>query len=368
MALGSQTTTTTDGIMTTGTLKDWLASERLQGRPRRTGDSYPSGTLWPHGEWSLGYAQRRPDGGEWHEDPYTGLGVDDTDAARQAAREALADLDLSDAPNSHRPPRGLNGITGYGQQMVKACGFIMGDKFPHHRKTLGTITLPPMPPEVRSAVAADWPELTRRLLQWLTRRLERQGLPPIACSVTEVQPKRLATQSEAYLHWHLLWLNHPGKAGNWAVDPCDVRAWLQSTLERRIPGYPGGHVNVDVKPVKGEAARYLAKYMSKGRQQVAEALKDWGEGLCPRTWWNLTKAARDAVKAATHKGETAGAYLDRILTLSWRGDLGQVHAFLRHIEMEFDGVNYTVGWRGRFVPSVHRALTSMLDSLNSQQV
>ncbi len=362
MASGSQTPPTTDETMTTATLSALLPSEKLKGRPSRVPARYPSGTVWPHGEWSIGYASEAPDGGEWHEDPFVGLGVDDVAMARRA-EEGRQPLNLSDAPNSHnRPPRGQKGITGYGQQMVKACGFLMDEKWPRHRKTLGTITLPPMPPEVRRAVVELWPELTRELLQWVSRRLERQGLPPVVCSVTEVQPERLAAQNEAYLHWHLLWLNVPARSRNWAIDPCDVRAWLKSILSRKIPSYPGGHVNVNVKPVLGEAARYLAKYMSKGRQQVEEAMEDWGAEMCPRTWWNMTKPARDMVKAATHKGRQAGALLDSILEHAWLTDVDSHYAFLRPIVMEFDGVEVTVGWRGRFVAHLARDVRAMLQS------
>lgn len=328
------------------------------------GASYASGTLWPHGEWSLGWARRPVEDGAWHENP-----IQVSDRAEERIREdwALAQfpLNLSDASNSHKSPaRGLNGMTGYGQQMVKACGHLLQKRWPRHRKTLGTVTLPPMPPEARREVVAAWPELTRQWLQWLSRRLERQGLPQAVCSVTEVQPKRLQVQAEGYLHWHTLWLNHPGRAGNWAVDPNDARTWLDSLLRRLCPSYTDGHINVNVKPVEGSVTAYMAKYMSKGKQMVSEALEDWGTGLCPRQWWNMTKPARDMVKAATHKGETVGARLETALEMAWDTGVDVVYAFLKHIDMEFDGIHYTVGWRGRFNPEFDRLFRAELESVD----
>ena len=362
MVNGYPPPTTTGPQMSRKSLESLLPRERLKGRPSAVPSRYPSGTVWPHGEWSLGYASERPDGGEWHEDPFIGLGVLDV------AAEGRSPLDLSDAANSHNwpscpwPRRGTKGITGYGQQMIKAAGFLMGEKWPQHRKTLGTVTLPPMTAQARREVVEAWPELTRELLQWLSRRLTRQQLPPVVCSVSEVQPKRLVENSEAYLHWHLLWLNPPGKAGNWAIDPCDVRTWLESLLIRKIPSYQGGNINVDVKRVKGEAARYLAKYMSKGKQQVQEAMEDWGAGLCPRTWWNMTKPTRDMVKAATSKGRIPGQLLEDVLNHAWRTDLDSHYEFLRHIELEFNGALITVGWRGRFTPGLAIDIRGLLQS------
>ena len=354
--------------MSRKSLESLLPRERLKGKPSAVPSRYPSGTVWPHGEWSLGYASEIPDGGAWHEDPFVGLGVDDV-AMASRGQGAAAPLDLSDASNStKRPPRGQNGITGYGQQMIKAAGFLMGEKWPQHRKTMGTITLPPMTPQARREVVEAWPELTRELLRWLSRQLERQSLPPVICSVSEVQPRRLVSTGEGYLHWHLLWLNLPGKAGNWAIDPCDVRSWLESLLIRKIPSYTGGSVNVDVKPVRGEAARYLAKYMSKGKQQVQEAMEDWGPELCPRTWWNMTKPTRDMVKASTSKGRLPGKLLEAVLDKAFASNLDDYYEFLRHIELEFDGVLITVGWRGRFTESLSRDVRSLLHSVDIHRV
>lgn len=343
-------------------LSELLPRQNVRGYAKREGGSYPSGTLWPHGEFSLGWARDRGDGGEWHEDVFVGMGVDDTASAREGAKEALASLNLSDAPNSHRPPRGLKGMTGYGAQMIKACGHLLQQRWPHHRKTLGTVTLPPMSEQARREVVAAWPQMTREWLQWLSRRLERQGLPPVVCSVTEVQPKRLEARSEGYLHWHTLWLNHPGQAGNWAVDPNDVRTWVNDLLRRHCPSYSGGHVNVNTKPVEGVVAAYMAKYMSKGKQMVSEAMKDWGSDLCPRQWWNMTASARRMVKAATCQGRQAGLILETALNHAFDTDPGEVFAFLRHIELLVDGAHLTVGWRGRFHPGLDDDIRALIQS------
>lgn len=304
----------------------------------------------------------RPDGGEWHEDPYVGMGVDDVPSGRDVAAETAA-LDLSDARNSHtRPQRGLKGLTGYGKNMVKAFGFLLQERYPRHRVTLGTVTLPPMSQQARREVVDGWSELVREYLQWLSRRLGRQGLPPAVCSVTEIQPKRLQSSGEGYLHLHTLWTNRPAKAGNWAINPCDLRAWLERYLERKIPSYDGGRVNVDVKPVKGEAARYMAKYMSKGGECLAEAMEDWGQDACPSTWWNMTAAARRWVKSETCRGFEAGALIETYLNYLWgTGDDSWVE-FLRHVEMEYDGVLVTVGFRGRMTKAVSADARAVLKS------
>jgi hypothetical protein len=364
-------------------LQQYLDPSDVRGVQNAKGKWYCSGTLWPHGEFSYGYARSEGDGGRWHEDV---IQVSDETLARHCDGSGAAfamdirleeeasrlkclggppegvPLDLSVPANSHkRAKQGLNGITGYGQQMIKGGGHLMEEKWPRHRKTLGTITLPEMSKEARAEVVQNWSELTRQLLQWVSRLLRKQGLPPIVLSVTEIQPRRLQASGSGYLHWHLLWLNQPGRGGNWAIDPNELRAWLSDLLRRKIQSYQGGHVNVDTKKVEGKVAAYMAKYMSKGRQQIAEAMEDWGNEVCPSTWWNMTKSARDMVNAATLRGPRVGATLEECVLMACESNPEEAFAWLSPIVMEINGDLRQLGWVGRFRPEVLPVLRAVLN-------
>lgn len=343
-------------------LQDLLPPDRLTRSPSPSSAYVPSGTLWPTGEFSLGYAKHAGDDGQWL--PHLADSPDGWLASGEEP-EGLPPLNLSDAPNSHKEfgpalPRGLNGITGYGRNMVKSFGALVNRHYPHHRVTMGTITVPPMSSTARGSLVREWPQLLRQLLQWLSRHLEAAGLPELICSVSEVQPKRLAESGEGYLHLHVLWLNKPGKRGGWALAPNDIRSWVSAFLERRVEDYSSGHVNVNVKPVTGEVSRYMAKYMSKGSEELAEAMQDWGFGICPPTWWNMTKLARDWVKSHVHKGRLPGELLEQFLQYAWNTDPDAVFAFIRQIDMEWEGASLTVGWRGRLHPEVYESALAML--------
>jgi hypothetical protein len=346
--------------LTRRTLADYLPPSTLSGTPSSPGGRYTSGKLWPHGEWSFGFAKTRPDGGKWHECPLH-VPARAEERIKDEWNLAAFPLDLSVAANSCKwPRRGTRGMSGHGQQMIKAAGHLIQERWPRHRKTLGTITLPEMSQEARRGVVELWPYLTRELLTWLSRRLKRQGMPTVVLSVTEIQPKRLLESGEGSLHWHLLWLNPPEGLGQWTVSPNDIRSWLNGVLLRHCPSYSGGFVNVDTRPVNGKIAAYMAKYMSKGKQMVSEAMEDWGYGLCPRTWWNMTKLARDMVKAALLHGPVVGALLERTLELSWDYAQDECYAYLSPIRVDINGVMCLMGWRGRFVESLDRYVRRML--------
>ena len=345
-------------------LSELLPRQHVRGIASKQGAWYTSGKLWPHGEWSYGYARSRGDGGEWHERPIR-VSAKAEEQRTEGGVWGFLPLDPSVPVNSHTPKRrGLNGMTGYGQQMVKAAGHLMQHLWPHHRKTLGTITLPGMSQEARQEVVSAWPELVRQLLQWQCRKLRRQGLPEAVVSVSEIQPKRLAESGQACLHLHQLWLNVPAESGHWSFDPNEVRAYVDKLLRRVSPSYAGGFVNVDTRPVDGTVAAYLAKYMSKGKQQVEEALEDWGEDNCPRTWWNMSKPMRDAVKARILKGPQVGAKLEEVLTMAFDYGTEDCYAFLMPIMLDIGEERRLMGWRGRFLPELDRVVRCVLGSVD----
>ena len=262
-----------------------------------------------------------------------------------------APFDLRNVSNSHtsckwQPPRGLKGITGHGRKMVRSAGAIIKRRYPRHRVTFGTVTFPTMTRQQRRLLAQRWSELLREYQQWLTRRLLRAEQPPIVVSVSEIQPGRLQDSGQACLHLHSIWLNRPGKAGGWSIDPNDLRSWVSAWLKRNIDGFDGGHVNVDVRPVKASIAAYMSKYMSKGGDELLEAVRDWGSDACPHTWYNLTAAIRNAVKDELLSGEFVGEFLSHLVDQVFiAGDMSPFH-WLRQVELDLGGALVTVGWRG----------------------
>lgn len=341
-------------------LSELLPRQSVRGIASERGAWYTSGRLWPHGEWSYGYARSRGDGGDWHERPIK-VSKEAEDRETAGGVWGFLPLDLSVPCNSHTPSRrGLKGMTGYGAQMIKAGGHLMQHLWPHHPKTLGTITLPSMTQEARREVVAAWPEIVRQLLQWQCRKLRRLGLPQALLSVSEIQPKRLLESGEACLHLHQLWLNSPGEPGHWSFSPNEIRSYVDRLLRRVSPSYEGGFINVDTKPVEGTVAAYMAKYMSKGRQQISEAIEDWGEDNCPRTWWNMSKPMRDAVKARILKGAQVGAKLEEVLELAFDYGTDECYAFLMPIMLDIGQEKRLMGWRGRFMPGLDRTVRAVL--------
>lgn len=318
---------------------------RLLGKPRNQGSSIPTGTLWPCDEFSVGSrnvaADSRVDMSEFTLVPY-GTNPDGSPSGEGAQAPPL---DLRDVSKSHKPRkrRGAKGITSYGKKMLKSAGSEINRLFPQHRVTLGTLTIPPLTRQQRIQMVEQWPQFVRQLIQRLSRRLKARGLPEVVALCSEVQPERLKESGQAYLHLHVLWLNQPGKKGNWTIHPRGLAVWTSKFWSPRLGLDPSSYFNVDVKRVRGQAARYLAKYLSKGSDDIAAASEDWGEGVGLKTWWNLSQAARKMVKDAVLSGDAVGALLDSVLQYAFANSIDECFAYLRHADIEYDGKFLTMG-------------------------
>lgn len=344
--------------MTPETLDGYLTDEKIKGLPNRIGTKRLSGRLWPTGEFSYGTYTERPD---------ERLDERPPDAHWE---DAPVPLNSPNLPNSHigpccllsagpdgqkEPPKkrgkyGKKGITGYGKKMLKSGGYLLQKSTRHYRLTFCTISLPSLPAEVRREVSEGWGQLLNRLVQYLSRKLERQGLPKAILCATEVQPKRLESSGEAYLHLHLIWPNHQDERRGWAIAPNDVRAWVTNYLETKHKTGAIEHLHVNTQRVKDDAAGYLAKYISKGKDDVEAAIKDIGEEGIPGQWWSMTKMLKDWVWLAMETGEVVGEKLAQWLNWAWDYDNFELFRYIYHVEVPINGALVTVGWRGCLSP------------------
>lgn len=182
-------------------------------------------------------------------------------------------------------------------------------------------------------------------------------------SCSEIQPSRLQNDGGAYLHLHLLWPNPTRKQGPWGVDADDLRSWWAKLL-RRITDTPSLPTpNIDLVVAKGNIAKELSKYLSKGSSVLSKAAADLGIENLPRTWWNMSKPLRDLIKSAIIQGLEVGT-----LILEWieydRG-LGEAGLFqwLREIYAEIDDRQVQIGHTGQLVPALNREAHTILVSV-----
>ena len=273
-------------------------------------------------------------------------------------------IDLVNVPKSHKPrvQRGELGITTYGRRMIRNGVYTLSEMFPNHPQTLGTLTVPALQREERRELAGNWHEVVRQTIQWISRQLDRKGLPAMVLSCSEIQPSRLEADGGAYLHLHLIWVNPPRRSEGWGIDAGALRAFWDSLLSRCSgnPNLPSA--NIDLQYVRGNVERELSKYLSKGSTVLHKAAEDLGIENMPRTWWNMSKPLRDLIKAGIIHGVQVGSLLlDWIDYDKGLAEDGLFH-WIRPIYAEIGEREIQIGNTGQLVPEVNKEAHALLVS------
>ncbi len=323
----------------------------------------PRCRLWPNGEFGLGWCTAvEADGG-----PGIDLaGGAPVSARRRVAREVVAAhrrwrkfLDLTDSPEFSQRRYGQRGITSYGRKMVASAAAEMQRRYGKRRLAFLTLTIPPCSRDAAVAIASAWGELCRQLQQWLCRRLSRAGLPPLVVGVTEIQGKRLARGDVACLHLHLIFPSCR-RPGQWAVRAQDVRSWWCSALSRVSGEDIYSPSCCDIKPIRSSAEGYLAKYMSKGSEEIERFVGLAGDDACPRQWWMMSSGARKMVRRLILCGEGIALLLEGLVNEYFRRGHSWAIRWAGAVEIPLgEHSSYVAGWYGRLSPEGLSELKSL---------
>lgn len=344
-----------------------------------------TGKIWPNGEFSLGYVPVMEDADRYRQGYLPGgpplvtpedddeyfdqldlWDEDEPSADSLSARLAGVPFTLSDAPNSHEsPPRakyGLKGLSAEGRRMIRSGAYLLEKKVGKEDVVMITLTVPTLPRAGRIAVSKQWGSLTNRLVQYLSRELLTQGRQPVIIGCVEIQTARLKKYAQAYLHLHLICPAHSNRGRTWAIDTGSLLQWWWRALERvsgtTLPHRP----RIETAIVETSVEAYLAKYLSKGGDEVMwEYVDDLGEDCVPGQWWFASAPMRKAIRSGTVSGRNTGVLLESMVEyLLSEGD-GEGFQYVRHVERRIGPNLVTCGWVGRFSEAVADELRMLLD-------
>jgi len=331
--------------------------KRLGTKRQSTPTRKPSGSLWPNGEFGLGYYSDQvinENENEW-------MWAQDGELSERSPdlEEAVRSITSSDAPNSEK--RGLKGITTYGARNLRSAAYLLETRLGRSDCALWTFTLPCLSASGRRSMSESWGKVTNELVKTFTRRLVHAGRSPSIAGCVEIQTARMERTGEAYLHIHLicpLWSN---EWAGYAVDVDRVRGWWHRCIER----FSGEELNtmprVQVEQVRKSMEGYIGKYLSKGSQSELDAfIADLGPDAVPGQWWFASSTMKKAIKASTHRGSAFGALMENVISYAFREGCLDAFEYIRHVDVEIDGVRYTAGYYGKLKPGAVASIVKML--------
>lgn len=179
---------------------------------------------------------------------------------------------------------------------IRNAGYLLEQKYGKDNLSFLTLTLPNLPPEGLQACAENWGRMVDQFLKWLRSVVEeKHGGTFEYTYCTELQTKRLERRGEYALHLHLLFNGRRSRRFNWYTTPKQIRkAWIRC-IKSVYSGSFDTSALENLQRIKKSAARYLAKYFSKGSQSNSPSSN---AGNIPRftgNWGGISRCLRQSI-------------------------------------------------------------------------
>ena len=197
-----------------------------------------------------------------------------------------------------RAKRGSKGISRYSGRMVRNAAFLIQERYGAKHLSFVTLTLPSVTAEESVLISERWSRVVDNLREALVARLAKAGLPKIMVGVTEIQSQRTERDGVLGLHLHLLFVGRH-RYSSWAITTEEIDLLWETIITNQIPGNWDFSKACKMQQVKGSAAGYLSKYMSKGPGDIRKAQEDVIGACVPRAWHMMTRTLLQWVKRRT---------------------------------------------------------------------
>lgn len=295
----------------------------------------PSGTLWPNGEFTMGYAHA---GGD-----------EPLESAAEYAEKWDAPIDLSHPVNSHmdteieKKKRGQGGLTAYGKRLIRNSVYAMERVYRKRQLAFCTLTYPDCPKWKAWSIATDWSRIVKVFFQKLGRHLKDAGLPVDYVSVTEMHPERSERDEAPYLHLHFVIVTRLKNEKGFRISPGELRWIWASVIGWHFPeqSYWGSVENMSV--VRKSASNYMAKYVAKSSVRPEPVISSETGWSLPTAWYNISMRVKRWVKARCYRSTEVMTLIERAAVMGM-GELAFEYLFAGEIpEMSGPGPHFWVG-------------------------
>lgn len=171
-----------------------------------------------------------------------------------------------------------------------------------------TLTLPDLSTEGLRSCCEQWDYMVNRFLCWLRSALEKGGVEFQYVYCTEIQSKRLQLRGEYAPHLHIVFRGRIGKKLPWIISPKQARkAWgacIRSVVSEQFTTI----ALENLQRIKYSAARYLAKYLSKGKCAIPREAGQNAISSLRTQWGGMSRTISRRIKAKTIKLATSNGY------------------------------------------------------------
>lgn len=164
-----------------------------------------------------------------------------------------------------------------------------------------TLTLPNLSTKGLDDCCKNWDYMVKRFLDWLRIRIESQNMPFLYVYATEIQTKRLQNRHEYAPHLHLVFRGRDGKKKPWVISPKQARKAWSRCIASVVDEPFNGVALENLQRIRYSAARYLGKYLSKGKCKVPNDTEETSVSSLRTQWGGMAREISRAIKSNIYK-------------------------------------------------------------------
>jgi len=242
---------------------------------------------------------------------------------RMVARGELTPLVYQLVESSPHPTpsrKKLESMTKSMARNIRQGVYLLEQMYSKDNLSFLTLTLPDLCDNDLAKCCERWDYMVDQILKWLRKKLDKHGIEFQYVYCTEIQSKRLQSRGEYAPHLHCVFRGRNARKAPWAITPKQVRQAWKSIITTVV-----GHANFrsdsteNLQRVKYSAARYLSKYLSKGKNCLPKGHDPSQSPTLKTQWGGMARSISRKIKQCTtritgdsSRGGLANAILGRM--------------------------------------------------------
>lgn len=210
--------------------------------------------------------------------------------------------------SSPRAARGSKGLSVRGRRQIRNGCYLLRQKY-RGRLGLLTLTLPSFPfrEDLMGYLIGEWSELLHHFLIKLSRLAKKRGFPGLYVGCVEIQPERFERFGHPCPHAHIVYVCRKRTVGNdFYISADEFREVWRSVIQFRLnrlqsddPIFFEDKAAVNCIVLKKDPARYISKYLAKGRNPVEEVKKAGLGSFLPSGWVICCSTIKSVIQGLT---------------------------------------------------------------------
>jgi len=242
--------------------------------------------------------------------------------------QSVESCDNPQKPSPAVSRKKLTSMTKNMSRNIRNAVYLM-EKQPGGKDVLSflTLTLPDLSTDMLAQCCKHWDEMVKQFMDWLRIKLKRQHIEFQYVYCTEIQENRLQRRQEYAPHLHIIFRGRNGKKQPWAITPKQARKEWSNCISAfvNVPFITSALENL--QRIKFSVARYLSKYLSKGRCAIPDTPPTEAIVSLHTQWGGMSRSLSAKIRATTTKiGGSADAtntnhsiirYMDEFIKLGY---------------------------------------------------